>query len=370
MRTFEVPGLPDPVALSQLITAAAALVGGPLIGWLLQRLINSALGRRAAYASWRWRPLVSRGIRSSLIVGLTLTGAFIAVAALPMRGGVRTNVEKGLIAVLIISITWIIAGLATDAVKLAARRTEQERRSSSIFINLTRLGIAILGVLFLLQNLGVSITPMLTALGIGGLAVALAMQDTLTNLFAGIQLIATKKVKRGDYIRLDTGDEGYVADIDWRHTSIRQLPSNMVLVPNSKLAASVITNFHYPNTEMSILIQVGVSYASDLEKVESVTIDVARQTLREVPGGVSWFEPFVRFHTFNDFSIDFTVIIRVHEFTDQYLVKHEFVKRLHRRYEEEGIEIPFPIRTLKWDENARGDGRDGERSVSHRPTTH
>ena len=93
-------------------------------------------------------------------------------------------------------------------------------------------------------------------------------------------------------------------------------------------------------------MNVGVDYDSDLEHVERVTCDVARDVMRTVPGAVAQFEPFIRYHTFGESSIDFTVILRASEFVDQYLVKHEFVKRLHQRYRQEGITIPFPIRTL------------------------
>jgi small-conductance mechanosensitive channel len=97
---------------------------------------------------------------------------------------------------------------------------------------------------------------------------------------------------------------------------------------------------------MAVLVQVGVSYASDLPKVERVTIEVGREIMREVQGGVPTFEPFIRYHTFESSSINFSVILRGQEYTDQYLIKHEFVKRLQKRYHEEGIEIPFPIRTV------------------------
>jgi small-conductance mechanosensitive channel len=75
-------------------------------------------------------------------------------------------------------------------------------------------------------------------------------------------------------------------------------------------------------------------------------MEVGKETMKEVPGGVAEFEPFIRYHTFGDHSIDFTVILRAKEFVDQYVIKHEFVKGLHQRYREEGIEIPFPIRTV------------------------
>jgi len=119
-----------------------------------------------------------------------------------------------------------------------------------------------------------------------------------------------------------------------------------VIVPNAKLVNSQITNFYLPEPEMAVLVQVGVSYQSDLEKVERVTIEVAKQVLQEVEGGVEEFDPFIRYHTFSDFSINFIVVLRAKEYVSKYLITHEFIKRLHRRYQQEGIEIPFPIRTL------------------------
>jgi small-conductance mechanosensitive channel len=172
---------------------------------------------------------------------------------------------------------------------------------------LTKLFVYLIGSLIILQTLNISITPILTALGVGGLAVALALQDTLSNLFSGLQIIASKQVRPGDYVKLESGEEGYVTDITWRNTAIRALPNNMVIVPNSKLASTLVTNYYQPE-----------------------------------------FEPFIRYHTFADFSVNFSVILRAGEFTDQFMVKHEFIKRLHERYQQEGIEIPFPIRTLQF----------------------
>jgi len=145
---------------------------------------------------------------------------------------------------------------------------------------------------------------------------------------------------------LESGQEGYVMQIGWRSTRVRMLPNNILIVPNTKLVSSQITNFYLPETEMAVLVQVGVSYQSDLEKVERVTIEVAKQVLQEVEGGVKEFDPFIRYHTFSDFSINFTVILRAKEYVSKYLITHEFIKRLHRRYQQEGIEIPFPIRTV------------------------
>jgi small-conductance mechanosensitive channel len=117
----------------------------------------------------------------------------------------------------------------------------------------------------------------LTALGVGGLAVALALQDTLSNLFAGIHIISTRLVLPNDYIRLSTGEEGFCKDINWRNTIIRTMANNENIIPNSVLSSSILTNFSRPEQEINISIPVSVSYESDLSQVEEVCIAVAKK---------------------------------------------------------------------------------------------
>lgn len=100
-----------------------------------------------------------------------------------------------------------------------------------------------------------------------------------------------------------------------------------------------------------------MDYASDLKQVEQVTVETAREAQKTTQGAVADFEPFIRFHTFADSSINFTVILRAHTFVDNYLLKHEFIKKLHARYGKEGITIPFPQRTLEWRGGNEGKGR-------------
>jgi small-conductance mechanosensitive channel len=252
----------------------------------------------------------------------------------------------------ILIILFVLAGyLFVDRLMIEVLRRYSKKVdiiSSSAGVIKTLYRAIILGFVFLivLDRLKITITPFLASLGIGGLVVALALQDTLSNFFSGIYIFFDKPIRIGDYIMLESGQEGYVTQIGWRNTRIRMLPNNIVIVPNTKLVSSHITNFYLPEPEMAVLVQVGVSYQSDLGKVERVTIEVAKQVLQEVEGGVKEFEPFIRYHTFSDFSINFTVILRAKEYVHKYLITHEFIKRLHRRYQQEGIEIPFPIRTV------------------------
>jgi small-conductance mechanosensitive channel len=332
----------------------ALIAGGFLAGLIFERIVLTRLKKIAARTKWEGDEIIIRALRKVTTFWFVLAGIYGAILNIPMSLSLLGILKKLLLVITILSATSVLAKIAVGLVNLYARRAEGVLPSTSIFTNLTKLLILVLGILIILQTLGISITPIITALGIGGLAVALALQDTLSNLFAGLQIILSGKIKPEDYVKLDTGEEGYVTDITWRNTTVRALPNNMIIIPNSKLASAIVTNYYQPETEMAVLVQVGVSYDSDLGKVERVTIEVGKEVMREVPGGVPEFEPFIRYHTFADFSINFTVILRAREFVDNYLIKHEFIKRLHRRYREEGIEIPFPIRTIHIKEGKAG----------------
>lgn len=328
--------------LVPLVTIAA----GFLAGWVLDKIILTRLKKVAEKTKWGGYKILISGLKGRMVFWITLAGLALALGEIELPEYWSELLPKIIIVSFLFSLTLVIAKTAVGLVNLYTGSTKSHLPSSSIINNIIKLVIIILGLLTILRFLGISITPILTALGVGGLAVALALQETLSNLFAGIQIIAAQQIRPGDYIKLESGESGYVVDVSWRNTTVKMLPNNLVIIPNAKLSNSIITNYNMPEQEMSVLMQVGVSYGSDLEKVESVAIEVAKQVLKEVPGGINDFEPFVRFHTFDSSSINFTVILRCREFVDQYPIKSEFVKRLHKRFKEEGIEIPFPIRTV------------------------
>jgi len=337
--------MPD-LFLNNFLLPLGFILGGLALGWAFDRIILREIRKIAARTQWEGHDVIIRGLHGMVILWFVLAGVHGALHSIDVRPAILTTALMVLRVIVIFSVTIALARIAAGLVDLYSRKVGGVFLTTTLFSNITRGVVYALGLLVIFDSLGISITPMLTALGVGGLAVALALQDTLSNLFAGIQIIASKKMRIGDYIKIDTGQEGYVTDITWRNTTIRALPNNVVVVPNAKLASTIVTNFHMPESEMSVLVQVGVGYGSDLEKVEAVTLEVAKEVMNEVQGGVPGFDPAVRYHTFGDSSINFTVVLRVREYTDQYLVKHEYVKRLHRRYRETGIEIPFPIRTI------------------------
>ncbi|MGC9379988.1 mechanosensitive ion channel family protein [Streptomyces sp. MH13] len=331
--------------MDHLVPAGIALAAG-LLGAFLLRVLLRWLAGHAGRTRWSGDDVLVAALRTVAPWAAVAGGVAGAAAALPLTRTVQHGVNQVLTMLLIfvvtVSATRVVAGL----VRTVTLSRSGVAGSATIFVNITRILVLSIGFLVMLQSVGVSIAPLLTALGVGGLAVALALQDTLANLFAGVHILASKTVQPGDYIQLSSGEEGYVEDINWRQTTVRELSNNLVVIPNGQLAKSNMTNFMRPEQQLTILVQVGVSYDSDLEHVERVTTEVVAEVMTEITGAVPDHEPAVRFHTFGDSRIGFTVILGVGEFSDQYRIKHEFIKRLHKRYREEGIRIPAPARTV------------------------
>lgn len=322
------------------------VLGGIFLGLLFEKFLLGKLRASAAKTRWEGYEIIVGALPGTVALWFIVAGVYGALLGLPLAPAYLNIFFRVLLVVLILSVTWFAAKTAVGFVNLYARKAEGMIPATTIFAALTKLLVLLIGLLVVLQTLGVSILPLLTAFGVGGLAVALALQDTLSNFFSGLQIILSKQFKVGDFIRLETGEEGYVTDITWRNTIIRALPNNLIVVPNAMLARSRITNFHLPEKETTTLVPLNISYDSDLGKVERVTLEVAKSVLEEIEGGVSEFEPLVRFTAFADFGISFNVVLQVREFTNRFLIIHELIKRLHRRYAEEGIVIPFPTRTV------------------------
>lgn len=322
--------------LSLLLIAIAYLVGT-----VARRIVATQVSRLVRRTSIRWDDAVSEAIARRIPFWSLLVGVYLAAGMWTLTPNAATTLDRGLYVVATVSLTFLVSEILISLVRSHSPAIEAALPTTTLTENLIRIVVVTLGLLVVLNGLGLSITPILTALGVGGLAVALALQDTLANLFAGFYLTVAKHIRMGNYIRLSSGEEGYLVDIDWRASRLRQLSNNTVLVPNAKFSQSIVTNYHLPDLELAVIIEASVDYASDLERVERIATDVAKDVMQTVPGGVPGFEPFVRYHTFGDPGIGFSVMLRAQEFVDQHLIKHEFVKRLHRRFAEEGIAIPI-----------------------------
>lgn len=216
----------------------------------------------------------------------------------------------------------------------------------SIGINVLKIIIFFIGLVLVLHQVGIKLTPILTALGIGTLAVALALQDTLGNFFAGMNILLSKQIARGDYIRLDSGQEGTVIEIDWRLTRIREISNTVITIPNVKITSSIITNYHYQYSDVTSSIECSIAYDSDLDKVERVAIEAAKEVLNNSEMAIKTFTPIVRFYEFGEYAINFKLIFRLQNVFAKGEINHNIIKNIKKRFEEENIRIPFPQRVV------------------------
>jgi len=324
------------------------------IGFIIKKVLLNRLSRRMKKTSMQLEGVIVQAAKAPFTVLCLMLALYFTLQFSKLPENIVYIMSKSILVLGIISVVLALANLLSGIIKLYASRIDSALPVTSLTQNIAKIFVFSIGALIILNSLGISITPILATLGVGGLAVALALQDTLSNLFAGFHITVAKQIRVGDYVKLETGEEGYVVDINWRSTKIKVLPNNLVLVPNDKLNKAIVTNYYLPDKEMAVLVDLGVHYKSDLEKVERVTCEVAKSVMVEVSGGVSYFEPFIRYHTFGDSCIKFTVILRAKECVDQYLIKHEFIKRLHKRYTQEGINIPYPIRAINYEQEKAG----------------
>jgi small-conductance mechanosensitive channel len=287
-----------------------------------------------------------------VFVMLIIGGLWIALARLTEIAPHIDLVHKifiilyiGVVAVTVVKVAHAILNWYGEEI---AVRTESDidDRLIPIFRRIIDVVIYAIALMVLLARLNINISPILAGLGIGGLAVALALQSTLSNFLSGTYVITDAVIRKGHYIHMDGGPEGWVEDIGWRTTKIRDWQGNLVILPNGKLADSVVTDYDKPDISVVFSVDCGVSYESDLNKVERVTIDVAKKVLSEVPGGVKNHEPVLRFNKFDDSNINFSIVLKGTDRAAQFLLKHEFIKALQSRYKQEEIDIQYPVRKL------------------------
>ncbi|GIX07000.1 MAG: mechanosensitive ion channel protein [Candidatus Poribacteria bacterium] len=336
------------------ILAGAILLVSALIGWALERYIIRRLGRYAEEQGHPFLLFLSRSLKGILWIWIVLWGAETAKAGLPFTTGAEgpgspnfSGVLDRLIqALFVLSLGVLASRIVAQWFYRYAARVPSGLPSTSIFVNILRAIVLTIALLMAMDAFGISIAPLLTGLGVGGLAVALALQPTLANLFAGLQVLSARQLRPGDFIELDNGQRGYVQDITWRTTTIRALTNSMIIIPNNQLANSMIINHYLPDRKVTIRIPVGVHYDSDLERVERIALEVLREMAQEVPDVDQDFEMRIRFFQFGDSSINFNAVFQVNEAMAQFSATHEFIKRLHKRFEQEGIEIPYPIRNI------------------------
>ena len=266
-------------------------------------------------------------------------GIYAAKSFVDLPDFIQRHTDMIFFNVVAVTITLFIAHLLSAFLQYRLVNSNAENSSTSILATLINIFVYASGVVLLLHSHGISISPLLTAMGVGGIASALALQDTLANLFSGITTLVSKQIRIGDYIKLSTGAAGRVTDMNWRNTTMRTPTGNTIIIPNKTVAGSMLTNYEQPLAECTISIPLTITYGSDLEHVEAVTLGVARHILDNSKYGVTGFEPAVRYKELGEYGISFDVVLRIKNVVDEGMLKHQFIKAIYQTYQTEHIQL-------------------------------
>ena len=342
-----------------LLTGCVILAVSAVLAALFSKVIFRLLLRATRLSSGALDDRIVRAARGPVTAYIILLGLYLAVELPLTLPPVVDDVINKIVALAAIVISAIlinaIAATVLGWVEEYLRRADVSSPGSWA-LPMARRGIVVvvfaMAGMVSLDILGINISPLIAGLGIGGLAVALALQPTLSNLFAGTYVITEGVVSAGDYIEMEGGITGYVVDVNWRSTRLRTWTNNLVIIPNSRFAETIITNYSKPDDHVNVYITCGVAYESDLHQVERVSKQVLDEVLHTHPGAVPEYGAYVGYESFGDSNIDLWLFVQAADRLAAFEVQSEIIKRLHTRFTDEGITINYPVRTLRFADDA------------------
>jgi len=326
------------------VRAVLILIIAIALAQLIHYLLRTVIAGLTKKTSTKMDDIILEIITMPVYYLLIFSGIYYSLKSLSIISQYNGLIDKIFI-VLIVLFSAVVLAKITDVIVNSWLRVKKNKKTPQIVNLLINAVIYIIALLIILQFFDIRLTPILATLGLGALALGLALQPTLANLFAGVRILSDKPINVGDYIEIDKLS-GYVEDIGWSTTRIRTLPNNIVIVPNSKLADSIVINHSMPREEIGVIVKCGVDYKSNLKKVEKITLEIAKKIQKTHTGAARDFVPFMRYEEFGDSNINFFVVLRATDYFSKYSVAHEFIKELKTRYDKEKIEISWPIRKI------------------------
>ncbi len=312
----------------------------------LSYLILRLIVRRIVDKKKRYGEFILKQISLPVLILVFFIGLYTSLKSLTVLENYYLWVDGVFFVVTVLITALLISRIITVIMSGWLKVRRGFKRTPGLLNKAVNVIIYVVAIAVILGYFDFDITPLIAGVGLGALAIGLALQSTLSNFFAGVHLISDKPINVGDYIELDENTSGVIEDIGWRSTRIRTLTDNLLIIPNGKLAESNIVNYSMPVKDFSIWVPCGVAYESDLKKVEKVTLEVAKHIQQTVDGGVKDFEPVFRYKEFGDSNINFIAVLRIEEPFKRFIVRNEFIKALKERFDKEGIEISWPIRKI------------------------
>ncbi|MCY4393034.1 MAG: mechanosensitive ion channel family protein [Chloroflexi bacterium] len=343
----------------EVVLAALILVLGLILAWVLSCLTDRVVRLLGRSADAEFNQAIAREVRFPIVAMVIVQSVFSAVLPLSHVDPVRDVLERAWGAVTLFVVVVIVWRAVGATFTWWEHRVGEEHSSFSsstlpVLRRSVRVVVALVGMLVVLDSVGVAVGPLLAGLGIGGIAVALAAQPILANVFAGFYMLSDRSIAVGDFIELDGGPNGWVEDIGLRATQVRTFDNNLVLIPNSTLANATVTNFDSNAPPSGARVVCGIAYEEDLTRVEAVVVEELLGVIETVPEVDPEYEPYVRFTTFGESNVDFLMRLRSRDRRDVALVQHEMIKRVHARFAVEDITINYPARRLFVNEDDTG----------------
>ena len=347
-------GLGDPQWLDPATAGAIGLIS-IVVAFLVFKVVFPLIVR---FTNWTPTDLDSslvKSVRWPVTFGILVLGAYLAVTIpLGLSGSEQDRADTiARAAGIVVGIT-VVVGLLSSAIDwyLATLATRTNHVVDlRLFPLFRRVGGVItygIGALLVLDVMDINISPLIAGLGLGGLAVALAIQPTLANLFAGTYVMTEGVITTGDYIELEGGMAGYVVEVGWRSTRIRTWGNNLVVVPNARFAETIITNYQQPVPAVNVYVTCGVSYDSDLDLVEEVSREVMNDLVENDPNAIRSYGSWFAFDAFGESNVNFWLFLQSRDRLASFNLQSSLIKNLHRRFKEEDITINYPVRTLQF----------------------
>ena len=336
----------------ETVIALGIFVAGVILARVIAAVLRRVVHHYTHATETRLDDDVLHAVRLPLLMLVIVEGALLAMRTLSYLDEDRTTIERVWVAVSLVLAVWLtqrlVSTLLTWYGAAIARRTstDWDEKSLPMIRRLLNVGIVVIGGLVTLDQVGISISPMLAGLGIGGIALALALQPLLTNVFASSYMLSDASIRVGDFIELEGGPTGWVEDIGFRATRLRTFDNNIIILPNSTLADATVTNFDVAGEHVDAAITCGVAYEEDLERVERVCLEELQAIIDELDEAVTDSDPIFRYQRFGDSNIDFLLKVRAQTRRQVGFISHTMVKRIHGRLNREGITINYPARRL------------------------
>ncbi|MBM4406371.1 MAG: mechanosensitive ion channel family protein [Chloroflexi bacterium] len=343
--------------LYEALYAVGVFIASYITGRVVSKVVFPLIRKLTAKSRTNIDDLLLHAFSTPIILFITVQGTFSALQGLSALDQAEDELNKAWLATSVAIAFWLLSRLLQAAItwygqEVASKtETKWDDQALPIIKRIVSITTLTIGVLFVLQSIGISISPLLAALGIGGLAVALALQPTLSNFISGTYVLSDGSLRPGDYIEVSGGPVGTVQEVGWRITKLLTPQNNIVVIPNAKLADSVITNYNQPLPAINVPTECGVSYESDLARVEQTALEVMLAIRDRMPEADKSFEPRVIFSSFGDSNITFNCVMRATDRPGSFRMKSALIRDLHKRFTAEGIEINYPVRKLMFPQN-------------------